>query len=101
MMNKKIIIALDVDEFNEARRLIDILDTALYFKVGLRPFLKFGDELINYLKEKGKKVFGPQIQGYTQHGCRGCPILPEVLTGHAYHPPLRRRGDDPKGRSGS
>jgi orotidine-5'-phosphate decarboxylase len=56
-MNEKIIIALDVDDLQEAKNLIDILSKALYFKVGFRPFLKFGDELIKYLKDKGKKLF--------------------------------------------
>lgn len=56
-MKEKIIIALDVDTRKEAEELVDILDDALFFKIGLRPFLKFGDELIDYLKAKGKKIF--------------------------------------------
>ncbi|MCK4835022.1 MAG: orotidine 5'-phosphate decarboxylase, partial [Candidatus Aminicenantes bacterium] len=56
-MNNRIIIALDVDDFQKARLLVDHLHDATLFKVGLQAFLKFGNELIGYLREKDKKVF--------------------------------------------
>ena len=52
-MKERIIIALDVDDLAEAKNLVDKLEEAVYFKIGLRPFLKFGDEMIDYLHQKG------------------------------------------------
>jgi len=56
-MKDRIIVALDVDELSRARRLIDTLTEARYFKVGLQAFLQFGEELISYLKSRGKGLF--------------------------------------------
>jgi len=56
-MNEKIIIALDFDRFEEARDTVDALPEAVYFKVGLQAFLKFGEQIIPYLSEHKKKLF--------------------------------------------
>lgn len=54
---EKIIIALDFDRYNEARNLVDQLKEAIFFKVGLQAYLKFGEEIITYLKNRQKKLF--------------------------------------------
>lgn len=56
-MKDKIIIALDFDNLDSAKKLVDDLNDAIFFKVGLLPFLKFGNEIISYLKSKDKKLF--------------------------------------------
>lgn len=56
-MKDKIIIALDFDNLDVTKKLIDDLNDAIFFKVGLLPFLKFGNEIISYLKSKDKKLF--------------------------------------------
>jgi len=60
MTNKKgqLIVALDVDSFDEARSLIDQLkDDVDIFKVGSQLFTANGPEIIRYLLKSGKKVF--------------------------------------------
>lgn len=56
-MKDRIIIALDVEEFEDARMLVDKLPEAEIFKVGLQSFLKFGDDIITYLQNRNKKLF--------------------------------------------
>jgi orotidine-5'-phosphate decarboxylase len=56
-MKNKIIIALDVDNFQDAKSLVDRLKDAEFFKVGLQSFLKCGEEIITYLHSKKKKLF--------------------------------------------
>jgi len=56
-MRDRIIVALDVERLPEAQNLVNVLDQAVFFKVGLQAFLAFGPELIAYLQEKGKKLF--------------------------------------------
>jgi orotidine-5'-phosphate decarboxylase len=56
-MRQKIIIALDTAEAEEAKSLIDRLEDAAFFKIGLQSFLNFGEDLISYLHEKGKRLF--------------------------------------------
>lgn len=56
-MKNKIIIAIDLDNLDAAKKLIDDLNDAIFFKIGLLPFLKFGNEIISYLKTKNKKLF--------------------------------------------
>lgn len=54
----KLIVALDVDEFSRAEELLDVLSPEVeIFKVGIAPFTKFGEELLNKLEDAGKKVF--------------------------------------------
>lgn len=56
-MRDKIIVALDVKSYFDAKNLVDKLENAIFFKVGLQAFLKYGDKIINYLKTKDKKLF--------------------------------------------
>ena len=54
----KLIVALDVEDCQKALDLIDILSPKVeIFKVGVAPFVNFGDELLKKLQSLGKKVF--------------------------------------------
>ena len=56
-LQKKIIIALDYDSFAEAQKCVDQLEEAVIFKVGLQAFLEYGQQVIDYLQRKNKKLF--------------------------------------------
>ncbi len=57
-MKTKLIVALDYNNLNDAKSMIDILsDSVEYYKVGLELFLSSGFASIDYLKSKDKKVF--------------------------------------------
>src|SRR5208283_3090331 len=58
-MNKaQLILALDVDNFEQARKLIDdVADTVDIYKVGSQMFTAYGPFITRYLQSKGKKVF--------------------------------------------
>jgi len=59
LRKNKIIVALDVADFNQAKNLIDLLeDDVDFFKVGLELFVS-GDyfKIIEYLAKKNKRVF--------------------------------------------
>ena len=54
----RLIVALDVDTFEEAEGLIEKLSSEVdIFKVGIAPFTAFGEKLLNKLREKKKKCF--------------------------------------------
>jgi orotidine-5'-phosphate decarboxylase len=54
----KLILALDVPNFDEARKLIDTLgDSVEIYKVGYQLFVAYGPFLVRYLQAQGKKVF--------------------------------------------
>ncbi len=54
----KLIVALDVETFDQARKLIDELESTVdIFKVGLQQFTAYGPFVCRYLQAKGKKVF--------------------------------------------
>ncbi|MFH1395501.1 MAG: orotidine-5'-phosphate decarboxylase [Candidatus Omnitrophota bacterium] len=58
MTKEKLIVALDVDTFEEAENLVNILTPEVnVFKVGIAPFTKFGDKILDVIAKKGKKVF--------------------------------------------
>jgi orotidine-5'-phosphate decarboxylase len=58
MSKDQLIVALDVESFEEAKRLIDQLDDAVrVFKVGSQLFTAYGPFAARYLQAKGKKVF--------------------------------------------
>ncbi len=58
MNDAKLIVALDLETFQEARQLIDELaDTVDIFKVGSQTITSYGQEIIRYLQARGKKVF--------------------------------------------
>ncbi len=58
MSKAQLILALDVETFEEARVLIDELADAVdIFKVGSQMFTAYGPFVTRYLQSKGKKVF--------------------------------------------
>lgn len=58
MSKAQLIVALDIDTFEGARKLIDELeDSVEIFKVGSQIFTACGPIVIRYLQSKGKKVF--------------------------------------------
>jgi orotidine-5'-phosphate decarboxylase len=59
-MNQKqrLIIALDVPTFDEARQIVDALGDAVeIYKVGYQLFVAYGPFIVRYLQAQGKKVF--------------------------------------------
>jgi len=56
-MRERIIVALDFDRFEVAKSLVETLKEAVFYKVGLQAYLKYGPEILKLLKEKKKKVF--------------------------------------------
>ncbi len=56
--SSKLIVALDVETFDEARTLIDKLEnTVEIFKIGMQQFTAYGPFVCRYVQAKGKKVF--------------------------------------------
>ena len=54
----KLIVALDVDSFTKAKKLVDLLYPKVkIFKVGLQLFLACGIKIIDYINKKGGQVF--------------------------------------------
>jgi len=54
----KLILALDVETFEEARQIVDDLGDAVeIFKIGSQMFTALGPFVTRYLQSKGKKVF--------------------------------------------
>jgi len=54
----QIIVALDVDNLRQAKKLVDLLyPKVTVFKVGLQLFLAAGREVIKYIKRKGAVAF--------------------------------------------
>ncbi|MCK5259451.1 MAG: orotidine 5'-phosphate decarboxylase, partial [Candidatus Omnitrophica bacterium] len=54
----QLIVALDVDTFDEAKGLIDALgDDVEIFKVGSQLFTAYGPDVVRHLLKAGKKVF--------------------------------------------
>ncbi|NTV30194.1 MAG: orotidine-5'-phosphate decarboxylase [Candidatus Omnitrophica bacterium] len=55
---QRLILALDVSDFDEARRLIDRLGDAVeIYKVGYQLFVAYGPFVVRYLQAQGRKVF--------------------------------------------
>ncbi len=55
---EKLIIALDVDSFEKAEGIVELLDRDIdVFKVGIAPFTSFGQRILDLLNKKGKKIF--------------------------------------------
>ena len=54
----KLIVAIDTDDFDKAKELIDQLENSVdIFKVGLEQYVATKGKTVDYLKEKGKKIF--------------------------------------------
>lgn len=57
-IRKKLVLALDVENIDEAKRLVDELSPYVgTFKVGLQLFCGYGLEIVNYIKEKNSDFF--------------------------------------------
>ena len=55
---EKLIVAIDTDDFDKAKELIDQLEDSVdIFKVGLEQYVATKGRTVEYLREKGKKVF--------------------------------------------
>jgi orotidine-5'-phosphate decarboxylase len=55
---QRLIVALDVDKYEKAEKLVDILaDEVDIFKVGIATFVDFGEKIIKKIQDKGKKTF--------------------------------------------
>jgi orotidine-5'-phosphate decarboxylase len=58
MSKAQLIVALDVDNFQDAKKLIDQLESSVdIFKIGSQLFTAYGPFVTRYLQAKGKKVF--------------------------------------------
>ena len=54
----RLIVALDIDTLDEAKKMIDVLAEEVdVFKVGIAPFTAFGEELIDKISSLDKKCF--------------------------------------------
>lgn len=54
----ELIVSLDVHSKEKARKLIEILGSSVeYYKIGPVPLFAYGTDIIEFLIEKGKKVF--------------------------------------------
>lgn len=56
-LKEKIIIALDFARYEEAKKCVEQLQDAVFFKVGLQAFLEYGHLIIAFLKNNKKKLF--------------------------------------------
>ena len=57
-IRKRLVLALDVEEITEAKKLVDELSPYIgTFKVGLQLFCGYGLEIVNYIKEKNSDFF--------------------------------------------
>ena len=57
-IRKKLVLALDVEDIKEAKKLVDELSPYIgTFKVGLQLFCGYGLEIVNYIKEKNSDFF--------------------------------------------
>lgn len=55
---ERLIVALDTDNFNKAKDLIDNLDEVVdIFKVGLEQYIATKGKIVEYLNNKNKKIF--------------------------------------------
>jgi len=54
----QLIVALDVDTFKQASKIVDQLaDTDVIFKIGSQLFISSGLEIVRYVQSKNKKIF--------------------------------------------
>ena len=57
-IKEKIVLALDVETFEQAKELVDELSPYVgTFKVGLQLYTGFGNEIIDYIKSKNSNFF--------------------------------------------
>lgn len=57
-IKNKLVLALDVEDIKEAKKLVDTLSPYIgTFKVGLQLFCGYGLNIVNYIKEKNSEFF--------------------------------------------
>ncbi|MCK4890589.1 MAG: orotidine-5'-phosphate decarboxylase [Candidatus Aminicenantes bacterium] len=56
-MRDKIIVALDFDRFEVAESFVETLKEAVFYKVGLQAFMRYGPRILKLLKDRKKNVF--------------------------------------------
>lgn len=58
MADERLIVALDVHTMDDVKKLVDELgDAVSYYKVGMELYYSVGEAVLDYLSEKGKKIF--------------------------------------------
>ena len=58
VFNEKLIVALDSKKIDQSKKLVSLLENKVsFFKIGLRTFVINGFNLVDEIKQKGKKVF--------------------------------------------
>ncbi len=57
MKCNQIIVALDVANFEDAVKLVQLLPDVTFWKVGLELFIAAGPEILSYLKRENKSIF--------------------------------------------
>ena len=87
-MNQKIIVPLDVSSLEDAKTLVNKLPEVSFWKVGLELFVSTGAEILQYLKDRDKKVFLDlkfhDIPNTVAGACRSaCKYEVDLLTIHA------------------
>lgn len=55
--SEKLIVALDVSNFDEARHVVDALPEVQWYKIGSQLFTSVGPRVVEMVKDAGKKVF--------------------------------------------
>ena len=58
MADERLIVALDFNNLDDAKNLVNELgDDVIFYKVGMELFYSVGAEIITWLKSQNKKVF--------------------------------------------
>ena len=88
MMNQKIIVPLDVPTLEDAKTLVAKLPQVGFWKVGLELFVSTGADILQYLKDRDKKIFLDlkfhDIPNTVAGACRSaCQYEVDLLTLHA------------------
>lgn len=87
-MSEKIIVPLDVPDIAAAKDLVDKLPQVSFWKVGLELFVATGSDILQYLKDRDKKIFLDlkfhDIPNTVAGACRSaCQYEVDLLTLHA------------------
>ena len=58
MTDERVIVALDFNRFEEAKACVEEIGEAVsFYKVGMELYYAAGNDIVRYLKDKGKRVF--------------------------------------------
>lgn len=88
-MNKHLIVALDMSDFEEIKSIVKVLKEKIkIFKVGAIPFTYFGPQIVQFLKDEGLKVMLDlkyhDIPNTVARACEGAMVMGvDMLTLHA------------------